>query len=445
MAAEGEIMFSRLIEFIKRVFGLRYVKTTQNEQAQNIEFLAGYKDSSGWNLTYTISLALANITIADAIIEVPGDNERTRFLNSLVNSEIISNLSKIVTRAYGTGGVILKPFINSKNEIYADIINQEALIEVSYDGNKMNKAAFLVETLTRNYIVYNRVEYHTLSNNGEYTIETKAESNGQLVPISEIPEWAHIQPIMISGVEQMLFSVIKCPVDNRRQGYTAKGVPITYGADDIIKDINNIICEYMKEISLKRVRVGVDETMLDSDNKESSCGLYVKFNASAGSSVDSSPMFEVFSPEIRDDSYAKTITYMLSILEHAVGISSGILTEVQTRNATATEIKAAQFHTYVMIQSMRKNIEAAINSLIYAFEVYANAFKLSPIESHEPVAYDWSHALFESSSEEFQQLYQTVQAGGLSIEHLTAFVKDLSPDDAKELVPPRGETLFGDN
>ena len=174
------------------------------------------------------------------------------------------------------------------------------------------------------------------------------------------------------------------------------------------------------EYELKRPFVGADITMFNGENALPKHGLFKKID----SGVDD--FFEVFDPQFRD--YTDRLQELYKRLEHEVGTSYGILSEVNTLNATATEIKRAMFDTFTIVDDMRSNIEKAMEDFFYACNVLANAYNLSPQGEYE-LGFDWSYALLEDTNDEFNHLMAGVNKNVISDAELRNWIK---PDEDME-------------
>ena len=211
---------------------------------------------------------------------------------------------------------------------------------------------------------------------------------------------------------------LKCPVDNRR-AHDFYGVPITYGCGKIIADIRECMEQIRDEFAQKQVRVFADEALFG--NSEAIEGtLFKRFMV--GGSLENGPFLEVFDPAIRESSYYTRLTHLFELLEKAVGVSRGILTEQVTQGATATEIKRAAYDTFALVENMRKNWERAAQELAYAYNVLAEFYGITP-PGDFTIRWDWSYALIESSTESWQELVTGVQLGIIRKEELRQFIR----------------------
>ena len=255
--------------------------------------------------------------------------------------------------------------------------------------------------------------------NGNITITQQfSDEKGNKIPAPEF--WKNIQEVqVITGVDRVLFGYLKSPVNNRNASDTY-GVPITYGCDATINEIKETLRQIVREYHLKQAFVGADATMFNGKNALPLNGLFQKIDSGDDS------FFEVFDPQFRD--YTTRLQELYKRLEHEVGTSYGILSEVTTQNATATEIKRSMYDTFTIVDDMRSNVEKAMDDFFYACNVLANAYNLSPQGEYE-LAFDWSYSLLEDTQTEWNQMIQAESKGIVSKVEIRQW---LNPDETLE-------------
>ena len=426
------MFFQNLIDWIYRVFR-RKPKTSNSEQADNAAYVERYEDIIEVNVTAMVAQRLANLIVADSTIEIADKNARAEFINDALG-RCIAQLRTIVTRILGIGGVVLKPYLHA-GRIYTDIVPQRDFFVIEQIGEVVTSACFLAETFTRDNRTYSRLEYHSLEPSGIYTIEQRAMIDNQEYPPSSVPEWEHIKPSQsISGVKQMLFAFIQCPTDNRRSASSVYGVPVTYGQDKLIKEITTLLNEMQREFVDKRVFVGISDLLFDGQGKLPVDGKYKKFK------TDDENFWEVFSPDIRVEAYVKGIDYRLELLEKAIGVNKGVLTNMETADATATAIRRSTFDTWTFVDHVHDLLEIAINNLVYAYDVIANANNLVGRGEYR-VTFDWDYSLLEDSDERFNQLQTGVASGYINGWEARAWVMNENAEDAQANMPEMEQLL----
>ena len=178
--------------------------------------------------------------------------------------------------------------------------------------------------------------------------------------------------------------------------------------------------QMIREYELKECFVGADVTMFNGKNALPSNGLFKKIDST------SDDFFEVFDPQFRD--YTTRLQELYKRLEHEIGTSYGILSEVDSQNATATEIKRSMYDTFTICDDMRSNIEKGMEDFFYACNVLANAYNLSPQGEYE-LSFDWSYSLLEDTSTEWSQMTWAQSKGIVSKVEIRQWLK---PDETLE-------------
>ena len=272
----------------------------------------------------------------------------------------------------------------------------------------------MAEMLTINNDRYFRWADYTLKNGNLY-IKYRATNEDTPINITSIPEWSDIKDMSITGVRKMPFMYIKSPVDNRIEN-NDYGVPITFGCEEQIRKIKHTLDQIEREFDLKETFIGADITMFNGENALPTDGIYKKINSGEDD------FWEVFDPDYRDEPLFRKLEKECSMLEKQVGISKGILTDVETANATATEIKKMLKDTFDFVDDVRTSLEDGLNDFIYACDVLANYYNLTPPGDYELVI-DWSYDLLEDNSATFSQLIQGVNQGVIKKSELRQFLR----------------------
>ena len=438
-------MFTDIISRMKKLFGKESIKKTEIEQIEELGYVIKYEDVTEFNIVSIIANKLSNIVCSEVSAEIIPVNSEIKdgninFLDDALQ-KYVSKLHLISARAFGTGGVVLKPYIYN-SRIYIDIVPQNRFFVIEHHGEVITKAGFIADIYcdAKAKKKYARIEYHSLDSDNIYTIENKAvvseydnnkrsdfrnSKESSEIALSETP-WADMpQRVSFSNVGQMLFAFVKCPSDNRKEscqsGGGIYGVPITYGQDKLIKMILDLLNEIPDEYRNKKAFIGADDLLFDKESRLPESGLYKLFRSGGG--IDRQSFWEIFSPEIRHSSYFDGLDYLFGLLEKAVSVNKGILTDLNVSNATATAIKRSTLDTFSTVYAMRKNIEDAAVQLIYAFGIIADAFDLCPKSTSEyKVKFDWNYGLLEDGAETWRQYLEGYNAGAVKLEELRMYL-----------------------
>lgn len=388
-------MFKSIIKYIlNNIFKIN-TQTTDKEIDDNSKYARIYEGIDDINFTSIFSNKLANYVVSDSTMNIEGDNKRTELLNMVGNS-MWKQMKKVVAMAFGYGGVAIVPYVKG-GKIYRSIVPQSRITIDSMDGELITGATIEAERKVINNNtgkkVYIRWTNYKIENNNLVILQQYSDDKGNKIPVPDF--WKDIQEIRtISNVDRVIFGFLKSPINNRKTN-DKYGVPITYGCDTTILEIKETMKQIVREYELKEVFVGADVTMFDGKNALPKTGLFKKIDAGQDD------FFEVYDPQFRD--YSIRLQELYKRLEHEVGTSSGILSEFNTQNATATEIRRSMYDTFTICDDMRSNIEKAMEDFFYACNVLANAFNLTPNGDYH-VSLDWSYSLLEDLDSEWEHL-----------------------------------------
>lgn len=388
-------MFKSIIQYVLNFLFKTNTQTTSKEIDDNSKYAKLYESIDDINFNAIFSNKLANYTISDSTMNIIGENARVDLLNKTGQS-LWKKMKKPVSMAFGYGGIILVPYVKG-GKIYYNLVPQSRLTIDETDGELITGATVLAEKKvisgTISQTIYLRWTNYKIENGNMVITQQFSDEKGNKIPAPDF--WKDIQEVRtITNVDRVLFGYIKSPINNRRAN-DKYGVPITYGCEATILEIKETMKQMVREYELKECFVGADVTMFNGKNALPSNGLFKKIDST------SDDFFEVFDPQFRD--YTTRLQELYKRLEHEVGTSYGILSEVNSQNATATEIKRSMYDTFTICDDMRSSIEKGLDDFFYACNVLANAYNLSPQGEYE-LDFDWSYSLLEDTATEWSQL-----------------------------------------
>ena len=413
-------MFKSVINYIlTNVFKIK-TQTTDKEIDDNSKYAKAYQAIDDINFNAIFSNKLANYAISDSNMNIEGDTKRAELLN-MIGQSMWKKAKKITSMALGYGGVIIVPYVKG-GKLYYNLVPQDRLTIDQTDGELITGATVLAERKvikgTIGETVYLRWTNYQIENNNMVITQQYSDEKGNKIPTPEF--WKDIQEVRsISNVDRVLFGYIKSPINNRKAN-DKYGVPITYGCDATIIEIKTTLKQLIREYELKETFVGADAPMFNGKNGLPPNGIFKKIDSTEDD------FFEVYDPQFRD--YTIRLQELYKRLEHEIGTSNGILSQTETKNATATEIKRSLFDTFTLCDDLRSNIEKGLDDFFYACNVLANAFNLTPQGEYE-VSYEWSYSLLEDTETEWNQLILANNKGIISDVELRQWLK---PDETLE-------------
>lgn len=413
-------MFKSIIQYILNNIFKRNTQTTKKEIDDNSKYAQLYESIDDINFGAIFSNKLANYTISDSNMNLDGENARVDLLNKTGQS-LWKKIKKPVSMAFGYGGVIIVPYVKG-GKIYYNLVPQSRLTIDETNGELITGATVLAEkkvvTGTISQTIYLRWTNYKIENGDMVITQQFTDEKGNKIPVPDF--WKNIQEVqVIDDVDRVLFGYIKSPINNRKTN-DKYGVPITYGCEATILEIKETMKQLIREYELKECFVGADVTMFNGKNALPSNGLFKKIDST------NDDFFEVFDPQFRD--YTTRLQELYKRLEHEIGTSYGILSEVDSQQATATEIKRSMYDTFTICDDMRTNIEKGLEDFFYACNVLANAYNLTAQGEYE-LNFDWSYSLLEDTQAEWTQKTWALNNG---IEKKVELRQWLHPDETLE-------------
>ena len=136
-------MFKSIIQYVLSFLFKTNTQTTAKEIDNNSKYAHLYESIDDINFSAIFSNKLANYTISDSTLNIEGNNKRTELLSKTANS-MWKKAKKIVSMAFGYGGVIVVPYVKG-GKIYYNLVPQSRLTIDETDGELITGATVLAE------------------------------------------------------------------------------------------------------------------------------------------------------------------------------------------------------------------------------------------------------------------------------------------------------------
>lgn len=351
-------------------------------------------------------------TLVEFTANITG-SQRADYLNDGFRSAK-ENFGKALELGLALGGVALKPYIYG-DKLLVDMTGAAGFQPTKFDPTgRCIGGVFRDKPVKVNGKYYVRLESHDLTDT-VYTIKNKAyysDSTGSVgapAPLDVVPEWADIQEeVTIQNMDGPLFAYFKPPIANTADTNSLCGMSI-YGDAATVE----LIKQADEQWERLRWEYKSGERKVLMDGNTSTANMFDKRLFEIGAFTADGDFYQLLNPELRNDAVYKGFQDVLRRIEFNVGLSYGDISDPQTVEKTATEIRSGKQRKYVLISSIQTALEHTFDALIYAMDVYATLYGLAADGEYE-VTYDWGDSILddqETKGNEFARDLQLLNAG----------------------------------
>lgn len=393
-------------------------------------------DVKAVGLPAAICREVARPTLVEFTANITG-SKRADYLNENFQTAK-ENFNRALELGLALGGVALKPYIYGDNML-VDVTGAAGFQPTKFDpSGRCIGGVFKDKPVKVNGTYYVRLESHEL-NGTTYTIKNKAyysDSAGSVgadAQLTTIPEWADIEPeVAIENVDGPLFAYFKPPIANTADSNSMCGMSI-YGDAATVE----LIKQADEQWERLRWEYKSSERKVLMDGTSSTADMFNKRLFEIGPFSSNGDFFQHIEPQIRDDAIYRGFQNTLRRVEFNIGLSYGDISDPQTIEKTATEIRSSKQRKYVLVSSIQAALAHTFDSLIYAMDVYASLYGLAPAGDYE-ATYDWGDSILddqETKDKEFSRDLQLTSAGVMNPWELRAKYFNEDEDTAKAALP----------
>lgn len=453
-------IIERIRQVIRKMLGKENIRdaigvdvAVSDKMAREIDLWSKmYKNKPPWKrkdlklcgLPAAIAGEFARLVTLELKTEITGN----KFLNDEYQT-VIDNIRTYTEYACAKGGLAMKPYV-SDGHIEVDMVQADRFFPVKFNSRGEVIAAVFMETVTIGKQVYTRLEYHRHDEKtATYYIINKAfvrqdldnvEVLGKEVPLSAVPEWADLEEtVTIINVKKPLFAYFKIPNANNVDDSSPLGVSVYSRAVDDIKEADYQWTRILWEFEGSELAIDGDVSLFK--RKENG-----EFDLPKGKERlfrmmdfdDDKEQYKVFAPPIRDKSLINGFNAILRRVEFNSGLAYGTLSDLNTVDKTAEEIKTSKQRSYSTVSDIQKALQKALEQLIYAMDVIAQLSNLNGGKKYE-VSFDWDDSIVIDKEQELQSMQQDATAGLIRKEIYIAAKYGVSEEEALKMMPAQDD------
>ena len=390
--------------------------------------------------------------------EPDGPVERAEFLNKQYQEKLKKHIRRQLEYGIAKGGLVIKPYVRiyeegtptiekaeegdedrlssdkplPKYEVEYDFVQADRFYPLSFDNNgKITEAAFL-QTKVDNDKVYTRIEHHILegrtvtvrnsafvsSNKGNLMrgILKPTDDLGMPCKLTDVPEWSSLEEeVVIKNVDKLLFAYFKMPEANTIDPYSPLGVSAYSRVVSLIRDADEQYSRMLWEFEGGELAIDVDRDALKIQEYQNSQHQTVmptkQERLFRKVDLNSEETYNVFAPQLRDESLAHGLNIILTRIEDVVGFSRGTISnEAEVTARTATELKIEKQRSFATNRDIQSALEDALRDAIYVTDVYCSLYKITPPGEYE-MSFEWDDSILVDTEAELEQRMTMVNAG----------------------------------
>lgn len=408
---------------IKQALAIDVALSTPMVEAMTL-WVNMYRNKSPWlgnnissmNLAAAIASEIARTVTIEMDVEL-GESDRAKFLLEQFEP-VMNQIRDAVEWGCAKGGLMFKPFIDGE-EIKVDIVQADQFYPIHSDSSGNILAAVFVNYQRVGKWYYTRLEYHNVKGNlnvedGQekqtgYIVQNKAyrgeapDSLGHEVPLEMVDEWKDLLPeATIENVEVPLFAYFKYPMANNINSLSPLGVSCYSRATDLIEQADKQWSSFLWEVKSGERAVFVDSLAFARDDEGKPIIPNKRLYRTLETGSMEGELFKDWTPDIREEELLNALEATLKRIEFTCGLATGTLSNPQTIDKTATEIKTSKQRTAATITDTQKSLSKALDALFLAMEAWADLEGLGGSGEIEPV-YRYDDLIIVDKDAQFQQ------------------------------------------
>jgi A118 family predicted phage portal protein len=439
-------------------WGNRNKKEIQGTTATQL-FRDYHHKGDGYSVEAEVSETLANLVLMLSTMPISGDNERAKWLDGVADVFYRDKAKKLLSAAFLTGDALVIPSWTGRN-IQNIVVSADDFEIYAAAGDEITCCGYIVDTKKKNNETYSLIQVLELKN---YTANDGSAAqaceyrmavarNGAFVAdgLSLFPEWGgkFEQVWSVPNVDRLLIGRYKSFTTNPTDLNNVKGVPICYGASEPIREIHYLLDQMHNEFGLSEKAIMANKRLFKKEFKGDTAytvlpsGRERLFVDTSGQDME----IHDWSPDIRYQAYLDAINKQETLVERAVGVSTGIISSAVTdwNYQNVDNVRKSQQKTMGFVSSAREQAEKCLNDLVYSWDVLANYYDVTPMGEYD-VNYAWSDEYIETFTDRQQAILAGEAIGATDAIDYRMFVMDESPETARQRVEEIKATQRADN
>lgn len=370
-----------------------------------------YSRDGGLHLPAVIAFEMARLITVEFDSFISGGS-RAEFLNCGYR-EALKNLRIPLEYGCAKGGLVLKPYA-SEGKIKVDFIQADSFYPTRFDDSGKICGAVFVQNASHGGRYYTRLETHSLRGN-TYEITNRVFCSrsqgvlGTLAELGDVPEWKNLAPsLTIGNVKRPLFGYFRPAIANSIEPGSPEGVSVYANAANLIEDADRQYERLMWEFESGE-RALIANTMAFRRDRDGKPRLPHK-RLYKTLDVEDMDFFKEWSPQLREAELSNGLNRIFRQIEFNCGLAYGTLSDMQTTDKTAEEIRLSKQRSYATVCDNQKALKTALEELVYAMDVWCTLYGLAPRGSYT-LTFDFDDSVIADRRVQFDERLTLVKEG----------------------------------
>lgn len=368
-----------------------------------------YKSSVPLSLPSAIASETARLVTLELHSEI-GGSTRAQYLNTQYK-RLLGKIRSITEYACASGGVMLKPYVHN-GEIEVSCVRSGCFVPTIYDASgRIMGAAFLDRRYADNKI-YTRIEHHIPENGGyvikNYAFVSESENDiGRQIQFDAVKEWEEIEPVVrIENLTEPLFAYFRMPMANTVDENSPLGVSVYSKSEQLIDDANEQYRRMLWEFESGERALYVHDTAFKTDRD----GNRILPDKRLYRLIAGEDLFEQWTPELREQNYINGLNEILRKIEFNSGLAYGTLSDVQSSEKTAEEIKASKQRSFSHIADIQNSLKNALCSLVRVMNTLTDLYSLADSGDYS-ISFGFDDSIVADRKTEFAEKCEMLNLG----------------------------------
>lgn len=384
------------------------------------------------NLPSAICAELARLATIEFSSEISG-GRKGEYLNEQY-ARVVKKARLFTEYACALGGVILKPYFEN-GKILVSIIRADGFYPTEFNSSGELTGAIFCETFSEGKYFYTRLEEHKIED-GCVIITNKAYKSrsgdvlGDETDLGEIKRWSGLETYTkIENLDKPLFAYLKMPMVNEDSTMPHMGASAFSRAEDLINDAYLQYSNLLWEFESGKRALYLDECAVRRDEEGNVLLPQKRLYRMLSTGEDT--LFEAWSPEFREQSILSGLDRILKSIEFNCGLAYGTISNPQSVDKTAEEVRASKQRSYATVCDIQGAIKKALEDLVCAMNVYCDIYCMMGDEEYS-ISFNFDDSIICDRTAEFNEKMQLLEKGVISAWELRCWYLGETEEIARE-------------